>query len=187
MGCSGGGKTTCAALLAQKLGIPHLELDSLYHQSGWNRLPTDEFRARVEQFTSQEEWVIDGNYISDVGDITWGKADAVIWMDTPRMVATVRVIRRTVGRVLLRKKLWNGNRESLREILSRDPERSIVVWAWKMNSKYTERYETAMNDARWRHIHFVRLKDRRAAQRFISSIDPSDRESIHQNRAGLGD
>jgi adenylate kinase family enzyme len=96
MGCSGGGKTTFAALLAQSLELPHLELDSLYHQAGWNSLSTAEFRARVEKFTSHDEWVVDGNYITEVGDITWGGADSIIWLDTPRLVATARVVRRTL-------------------------------------------------------------------------------------------
>jgi len=39
VGCSGSGKTTFAALLAHKLGLPHLELDSIYHQSEWTSLP----------------------------------------------------------------------------------------------------------------------------------------------------
>ena len=170
MGCSGGGKTTFAALLAQSLELPHLELDSLYHQAGWNSLSTAEFRARVEKFTSHDEWVVDGNYITEVGDITWGGADSIIWLDTPRLVATARVVRRTLGRVFLRKELWNGNREDWRQVLSRDPERSIVVWAWKMHDKYTDRYESAMTDPRWRHIRFVRLRTRREVRRFLRSL-----------------
>jgi adenylate kinase family enzyme len=164
-------------LLAQRLELPHLELDSLYHQSGWNSLSTDEFRARVEKFTGQDEWVVDGNYISQLGDITWGGADSIVWMDTPRLVATARVVRRTLGRVLLRTELWNGNREDWRQVLSRDPERSIVVWSWKMHDKYTDRYETAMKDPRWSHIGFVRLRTRREVRRFLRSLGSDNHDS----------
>ena len=121
VGCAGGGKTTFAKLLAQRLGLAYLELDSIYHQPEWSSLGTEDFRRRVEEFTSQTEWVVDGNYISEIGDITWGRADSVVWIDTPRRVATARVVRRTLGRLLLRKELWNGNRERWRLVLSRDP------------------------------------------------------------------
>lgn len=177
VGCSGGGKTTIASLLAQRLGVPHLELDSVYHQADWEGLPTEEFRAKVARFTIQSEWVVDGNYISEIGDLTWGRADTIVWMDTSRFVATARVVRRTFGRVLLRKKLWNGNRERLRQVLSRDPETSIVAWAWKMHHKYTDRYNTATEDPRWRHIRFVRLRTAREVKAFLRSLGSDDQDS----------
>lgn len=177
VGCSGGGKTTFAALLAQRLGLPHLELDSIYHQPQWETLSTEDFRSRVAAFTNQSEWVVDGNYISEIGDITWGRAESVVWIDTPRHVATARVVRRTFGRVFLRKELWNSNRERLRHVLSRDPERSIVAWAWKMHDKYTARYEAAMEDPRWDHIRFVRLQTRRDLRGFLGSFASASHDS----------
>lgn len=174
VGCSGGGKTTFAASLARRLKLPHLELDSLYHQTGWNSLPTDELRRKVSKFSSQPAWVVDGNYMSQIGEITWSHADSIVWIDTPRLVATARVARRTLGRLILRKELWNGNREQWRQVLSRDPERSIIMWAWKMHNKYTDRYETAMKDPRWRHVRFVRLRTPREARRFLRSLGDDD-------------
>ncbi len=167
IGCAGGGKTTLATALAQRLSLPHLELDSIYHQPGWQSLSSEEFRSKVEEFTNQSRWVIDGNYVTHIGDITWGRADTIVWIDTPRLVATARVVRRTFGRVLVRKELWNGNRERLRQALSRDPEKSIIVWAWKMHNKYTERYEKAMEDPNWQHVRFVRLKSAREIRAFL--------------------
>jgi adenylate kinase family enzyme len=38
VGTSGSGKTTLAKDLAKRLGIQHLELDSLHHQAGWTPL-----------------------------------------------------------------------------------------------------------------------------------------------------
>ena len=170
VGCSGGGKTTFAKLLADALQLPHLELDSIYHQPNWTSLSRDEFRSKVEAFTAQSAWVVDGNYYSDIGDITWERADTVVWMDTPRLVATGRVMKRTFGRIVLRKELWNGNRERLREALSRDPERSIIVWAWARHNKYTDRYATAMHDERWQHIRFERVRSPQEASELLRSV-----------------
>jgi adenylate kinase family enzyme len=38
VGSSGSGKTTLAAQIARCLGAPHLELDSVFHQPGWEPL-----------------------------------------------------------------------------------------------------------------------------------------------------
>ena len=59
-----------------------MELDSIYHQPGWTPLSDDEFRARVAAATEPETWVVDGNY-SVIRDITWSRADTVVWFDLP--------------------------------------------------------------------------------------------------------
>ena len=38
IGTSGAGKTTLARRLAGSLDVPHLELDAIYHQAGWEPL-----------------------------------------------------------------------------------------------------------------------------------------------------
>lgn len=48
VGNSGSGKSTLAAALTEYLDAPWIELDSIYHQPGWNPLPARDFPARVE-------------------------------------------------------------------------------------------------------------------------------------------
>jgi len=62
VGTSGSGKSTLASQLADILGVPHLELDAVHHQPGWEPLPTDEFRRVVAARAAAGGWVIDGNY-----------------------------------------------------------------------------------------------------------------------------
>ncbi|MGH3276493.1 MAG: topology modulation protein, partial [Streptosporangiaceae bacterium] len=80
VGNSGSGKSTMAARLAVALAVPHLELDSVYHQPGWQPLPAGDFQARVTEFAAGEAWVIDGNYDA-VQDLIWRRADTVVWLD----------------------------------------------------------------------------------------------------------
>ena len=47
IGNSGSGKTTLAAEVAERLGVPHVELDAHFHQAGWTPTPTEQFAVTV--------------------------------------------------------------------------------------------------------------------------------------------
>jgi adenylate kinase family enzyme len=163
VGNSGSGKTTFAAELARRMGAPHLELDSVFHQPGWRELPTEEFRARVAAFTAGERWVVDGNY-SRVRDVVWQRADTVVWLDPPKHRVMRRLVWRTLRRVLLRAELWNGNREPWTNLFRLDPENSIIAWAWTRHRIYQARYAQAGADPANAHLEFIRVRsDREAA------------------------
>ncbi len=168
VGNAGSGKSTLAAALAGRLGVPRVELDAIYHLAGWRELPADEFRARVSAVTDADAWVVDGNYTA-VRDLVWSRADTVVWIDLPRGVVMRRIAWRTLSRGVIRRVLWNGNRESLRNALSRDPERSIIAWSWAKHSEYRALYATARDDVRWAHLTFVRLTSPRAVRRFLAT------------------
>lgn len=52
-----------------------------------------------------------------------------MWLDLPRRIVMRQVVGRTLRRIVRRELLWNGNRELLRNVWARDPERSIIRWA----------------------------------------------------------
>lgn len=161
LGPSGAGKSTLAAALAERLDLPWLELDGVFHQPGWTALPDAEFRRRVGDVVAGDRWVVDGNY-SIVRDLVLARADTVVWLRVPRPVVMGQVLLRTSRRLLLRTELWNGNRESLRNVLSRDPERSIVLWAWRAHGRHDAEY-AALRDERW-----VVLRSRREVAAFLA-------------------
>jgi adenylate kinase family enzyme len=166
VGDSGSGKSTLAAALAARLGVPYVELDSIFHQPGWTELPRDEFRARVEAVAAGENWVIDGNYTA-VRDLVWARADTVVWLDLPRPLVMRRVIGRTLRRAVLRQELWNGNREPASNWLTLDPERSIIMWSWTQHAKYRVRYAQAMADPICAHLRFFRLRSPAEVRTFL--------------------
>jgi len=167
VGNSGSGKSTLAAALAARLGVPYVELDSIFHQPGWTELPRAEFRDRVAGLTAGDEWVIDGNYTA-VRDLVWARADTVVWVDLPRRLVMRRVIGRTLRRAVLRQELWNGNREPSSNWLTLDPKRSIIMWAWTQHSKYRVRYGEAMADPAFAHLTFVRLRSPADVRAFLT-------------------
>lgn len=169
MGCSGSGKTTLARSLASTLGVPHIELDAIFHQPGWTPLDDDTFRVRVEQAADAPGWVVDGNY-SIVQDVVWQRADTVVWFDLSFAVVMARTIRRTVRRVFTRQELWNGNREPWSNLFSWDPEKSIIAWSATRHRVYRQRYDEAERDPRWAGLDFVRLRSQREVEAFLAEV-----------------
>jgi adenylate kinase family enzyme len=167
VGNAGSGKSVLAVRLARQLGVQHVELDSIFHRPGWTELPDDQFRAAALAATAADGWVVDGNYAT-VRDIVWYRADTVVWLDLPRLLVMRRVIARTIGRLLTRRTLWNGNRERLRNLLSIDPERSIILWSWTQHPQYRRQYAAAMGDPRWSRLTFVRLTSPSATELFLA-------------------
>src|ERR1017187_1525754 len=60
IGNAGSGKSALARALAARLGVPHVELDGIYHQPGWIPLAGEEFVRRVGAAAAGDGWVIDG-------------------------------------------------------------------------------------------------------------------------------
>ena len=170
VGCSGSGKTTVAKDLAVRLGVPHIELDALYHQRDWQPTPRDDLRARLVELTEAGGWVVDGNYHALVQDIVWGRADTVVWLDPSRRAVMWAVVRRTLGRMILRTELWNGNRERFRNLFDRRPEENIILWSWTQFPAYRARYGSAMADPTNDDVAFVRLTSRRETHEWLASV-----------------
>lgn len=160
-----------ARAVAHRLDLPYLELDSLFHQEGWEPKPDPVFRAEVAEFASGERWVIDGNYTSHgVAQLVWPLADSVVWLDPPRRVVMSRVIRRTLRRVVTREELWNGNKEPWSNLFNPKPEKNIIAWAWTRYRSTREKYERMSVDGTWSHLQVVRLSDAQSATRFLESL-----------------
>ena len=121
-------------------------------------------------------WVIDGNY-SVIRDIVWEQADTVIWFDLPYLAVMSRVIRRTIKRAILRTELWNGNREPLSNLISFDPQKSIIAWTASRHGLYRKRYAAAEADPTWAAVTFIRLETRASIRRLLSEIS---RSSTHK-------
>jgi len=167
-GASGSGKSSLATALAAHLAIPRLELDSIYHQPGWTSLDVVEFRRLVSEFAARSAWVVDGNY-SQVRDLLWSRANIIAFVDLPRRVVMARLIKRTFRRMLRHEELWNGNRESLRNLVSTDPARNIILWSWLTHAKY---HHVVPNEAREqaRQATVLTLQSSREVQTFLRNV-----------------
>jgi adenylate kinase family enzyme len=167
VGTSGSGKTTCASQLAQKLAIPHIELDALFWDANWTPASLPEFRARVTQALQDEGWVVDGNY-SKVRELIWQRATMVVWLDYSLWTIMKRLLKRTVMRIVQRKELWNGNRETwMNAVFSQE---SILLWALKTYRKNRRVYSHLMAQPEYIHMQFVHLHSPRATDEWLSTL-----------------
>jgi len=161
-GTAGAGKTTLAARIAVALAVPHVEIDALFHGPGWAPRPT--FADDVHRFTGDPAWATEWQY-GAVRDHLAARADLLVWLDLPRWLVTVRVVRRTLVRRLRRQELWNGNLEPpLRSFLTDDEH--IVRWAWRTHPGTAR--DVARVLARQPDLTVVRLRDRGAVARWSS-------------------
>jgi adenylate kinase family enzyme len=138
-GTSGAGKTTLARAAAEVLGCPHVELDSLHHGPGWTKRP--QFEDDVRRVVAGASWVSEWQY-SAVREALLARADLLVWLDLPRRVVMVRVVRRTVRRRIRRELLWNGNVEPPLRTFLTEPDH-IVRWAWRSHPRTGQRVMAA--------------------------------------------
>jgi adenylate kinase family enzyme len=170
VGNSGSGKTTLAREIASRLGCDHIELDSIHHLPNWTPIDRDEMRAVVADRIKADTWVVDGNYQSVVQDIVLPEADAVAWLDLPRRIVISRIVRRTLGRMALRRELWNGNRERFRNLFAADPRENIVLWSITHHNEYRRQYENAMTDSAYRHLQWFRFTANRQVREWLETL-----------------
>jgi adenylate kinase family enzyme len=157
-GASGSGKTTLRRVISETLGLPTVELDSLYHGPGWTPLPT--FVADVERLAAGPEWVVEWQY-GAVKPMLADRGDLLVWLDHGRWTVLWRVSRRTVVRRLLRRELWNGNREPPLWTIFTDSDH-IIRYSWR--SRHLARDQVAALE----RLPVVRLRGQRDVNAWLT-------------------
>lgn len=166
IGTSGSGKTTVARAIADKLGIRHIELDSINWLEGWTELPKDQFKERVMEEIEEEDWVIDGNY-SAVREPIWGKVDTIVWLDIPFTPVFLRILWRTIKRIVTRERLWNNNVEGLDAFIGKY---GMPIWVIKTHKKRRKQYPPLLASPELSHVDIKVFKSLREANIWIDSL-----------------
>ena len=125
IGNSGGGKSTLARQLGARLALPVVHLDRLYYQPGWRPGDPEMFRGRVAEALAGDRWIVDGNFLSMVGELILPRADAILWLHQPRWLCLVRAAWRCIDLPNRpRAELPPGCRDSL------DPQMLAFIWTF---------------------------------------------------------
>lgn len=171
-GVTGSGKTTLARAVAERLGLPWHEVDSLTWEPNWTTVPLETQIERVERIVAGDAWVLDTAY-SKWKDIPLARAQLVVGLDFPRIVSFCRLVGRCCARIIDGRPVCNGNRETLRNAFSRD---SILRWHFASFARKRVRiraWEAASDGP-----PVIRLTSPRAADRFLAGLP--DRAGFRQ-------
>ena len=161
---SGGGKTTVGRRLAERLDVPFVVLDALVHGPNWTETPDAELRLVVEPVVAGHEWVVDGSYSRKLGSLVLDGADVVVWLDLPIRVWLPRLVRRTVRRMRSEEDLWNGNRETLRNVAW--GRESLFAWSFRSHFRRRRVYPRSLAPYR-----VVRLRSQKEVDAWLATFD----------------
>ena len=173
VGTSGSGKTTVAHGIAQKFGIPHIELDALYWRPGWIETPETEFKTQVLEVTRGDDWVVCGNY-RFAREVLWGRVNTVVWLDQPFHTVFLRTLWRTIKRIITREELWGTNREGFGSLVGPDSMPWFVLKTyWRRKREYPELFSRE----EYSHINVIHLRNDSEVKEWLNSLgDKSDLE-----------
>ncbi len=166
-GCSGSGKSTVARAIGARLGLPHQELDALFHGPGW--VPRAEFERDVRRLVAGEHWVCEYQYTA-VRPLLLARAELFVWLDLSRSRVFSQLVRRTVTRRVARTPLWNGNVEPPLHTVLTDPDH-LLRYAWRAYPVVGRHAEAARS--RDPELPVVRLRTRREVTAWLERLTPA--------------
>ncbi len=169
MGRTGSGKTTLARELADALGVPHVELDSLYFGPQFSTAPLALLRERTSVAIAGDRWVTDGNKRA-VRDLVWPRADTIVWLDYSLGVSLWRLGKRARRRTaqLTAEAARTGRRAGLPgQLLA--AARGVLT-ALRSHAGQRREYLRLFSAPANRHLAVVRLRSPRAARDWLARV-----------------
>ncbi|WP_392675040.1 AAA family ATPase [Streptomyces sp. LN785] len=162
-GSTGAGKTTLARAIAERVAIPFHEMDALAIAGPhWEENPR--LLEDVSQISSGPSWIFDSFGYPQVRDLLWSRADTIVWLDYSRPVVMRRVLRRSVARTLLRRRIFGGNVETAGDWFKADHP---AWWAWSQHAKRRVDIATRCADLRFARLDVIHLATPRAARAWL--------------------
>ena len=131
-GVSGSGKTYTAKAISESLSIAHFDLDNYYWESGWKEKNRQKFNEIVSNLTSNDAWVISGNF-SNIEMPIFERCDHIIWLDYSIFRCLAQSFTRSVRRIIKKEPCCNGNFETFKQLFF--SKNSIILWVLSSYNK----------------------------------------------------
>jgi adenylate kinase family enzyme len=138
-GPSNAGKSTLAAAIGRKLGLPTVHLDQFYHvpNTDWVPRPREDFVRLHDAAIAEDAWVMDGNYSAVMPQRLARATDLIVLLDN-RYASFARYLRRT-----LFERERAGHLEGARDSIKWDMIHWILIGAPKKLGNYHAMIKTS--------------------------------------------
>ena len=160
IGCPGSGKSRLARELKERLGLPLIHLDQLWHKDGWKHITREEFDSRLAMALNMDRWIIDGNYSRTIPQ-RLPKCDTIIYLDFSRRQCLLGVFQRIL--------LYRGKVRP--DMAGGCPERfdwEFIKFVWNFNKNNRVMNYTYLAQAK--HAKQIVLKNRREVKAFLNGL-----------------
>lgn len=169
IGVTSSGKSTLAERLAKCFDLNFIELDALHWEPNWQSAPLEVFRARVENATQAERWIVAGNY-HIARDLIWPKAEAVIWLDYPLLIVLWQLTRRSFSRWWTQELLWGKNREPLWNHFKLWSKESLYNWLFQTYWRRKREYPMLLSRPEHQHLKLMRFMHPRELEQWLEKL-----------------
>ncbi|MCJ8010766.1 DNA topology modulation protein [Paenibacillus sp. KQZ6P-2] len=162
IGSAGSGKSTLSQKLSELLALPVIHLDRFYWKPNWTPSPNDEWDEFLLDAVSKDKWIMDGNY-SRTLEIRLNEADAVIFLDMPRLLCIYRILKRRI--------IYHGKtRPDLNEECPEKLDWAFIIWVWNYKKRSKPKVITALEQVKDRK-QVVILKSRKEVRGFLDQVE----------------
>ncbi len=169
IGTTGSGKSTLALELSRRLRLDFVELDAIHWQPNWTHASREEMRAALEKVLASGRWAVAGNY-SDLRDMIWPAAQAVVWLDYSLPLVFWRLLVRTVRRSVFQEELWNGNRERFWWHLKLWSDESLFHWLFKTYWRRKRETPLLLAEPPHAHLKLIHLTSPAGTRAWLESL-----------------
>lgn len=164
-GGPGTGKTTLARELATRLDLPHTPLDEiLFAPDG--TLSLAEFRDRAAAITDGDRWIVEGNF-AKLADVTWHRADVLIWLDYRLALIVWRIVSRSLRQLTGRETDTQAERLTWRRAFV--DRRSLLRTAIRKYRHNRPRYIHQVEQTSALGVHVLRMRSTAQTCRWLDS------------------
>ena len=130
-------------------------------------MPARELADKVTELMAEPQWIADGNYIDQVSGLLWPRAEMIVWLDLPLRVILLRLVRRSLDRIVHRTPMFNGNRETWRALVGRD---SVLWWAVRSQRRHVRELPGRLDALAETGTSVVRLRSAAEADSWLAGM-----------------
>ena len=162
LGSGGSGKTTFAAKLSQKTGLPLYHLDALYWKPGWVEPPAAEWQKRIAALVEKDAWIIDGSYGGTL-ELRIPKADTILFLDMPNWLCVWNILKRRIKFA----RVFGRTRPGMAPECPETIHFSFLMWVWSYPKSKKPNVLAMINRLKQTETQVVIFKSYSALDKFL--------------------